>query len=148
MNRTFVLAAALLAAGATHAQVTVDDAWVRATVPQQQASGAFMRIRSVTAARLVQASSPVADVVEIHQMSMHGDVMKMQAVPALELPAGKPVALEPGGYHLMLMQLKRSLKAGERVPLTLLVEGADGKRQSVDVEAAVRALGAGAPGKH
>jgi copper(I)-binding protein len=90
----------------------------------------------------------VADVVEIHQMSMHGDVMKMQAVPELELPAGKPVALEPGGYHLMLMQLKRSLNAGERVPLTLLVEGADGKRQSVDVEAAVRALGAGAPGKH
>ena len=96
----------LLSAGGAQAQVIVKDAWVRATVPQQQATGAFLQIGSATDARLVQASSSVAGIVEIHQMSMQGDVMKMQAVAAIELPAGKTVALQPGGYHIMLMALK------------------------------------------
>ena len=88
----------------------------------------------------MQVSTPAAGVAEIHEMAMDGDVMRMRAIGALELPAGKTVALQPGGYHLMLMQLKAALKAGETVPLTLVVETRDGKRQTLDVSAAVRPL--------
>jgi periplasmic copper chaperone A len=125
-----------------HAQVTVKDAWVRATVPQQVATGAFMQIVSAGEARLVEVRSSVAGVVQIHEMSMQGDVMKMHAVPGVELPAGKPVDLKPGGYHVMLMDLKQPLKAGDTVPLTLVVEGKDKKRETVDVKATVRQLNA------
>lgn len=141
-----ILYAAL--AGAAFAQVTVTDPWVRATVPQQTASGAFMKLDSAQAVRLVQARSPAAGVVEIHEMAMENNVMRMRAVGGLDLPAGKAVALEPGGYHLMLMNLKKPLKAGETVPLTLVLEKADGTRETVDVQAPVRALGAAAHGGH
>jgi len=132
--------AVLFSVSAAQAQVTVTDAWVRATVPQQRASGAFLRLDSVADATLVQASSALAAVVEIHQMSMQGDVMKMQQVPGIALPAGTTVVLEPGGYHIMLMELKRTLKAGDTVPLTLVVETADKQRREVQVQATVRAL--------
>jgi copper(I)-binding protein len=69
-------------------------------------------------------------------------------VPALELPAGKAVELKPGGYHLMLMDLKATLKAGDTVPLTLVVEGKDGKRETLEVKAPVRALGSDSAQKH
>ena len=71
---------------------------------------------------------------------MDGNVMKMRAVIGLDLPAGKAVELKPGGYHLMLMDLKQELKAGESVPVTLVIEGTGGKRESVDVKAPVKAL--------
>jgi copper(I)-binding protein len=139
--------AATFATFAVHAQTTVDDPWVRATVAQQKASGLFARITSATGGRLVSVSSPVAGVVEIHEMSMQGDVMKMRALPnGLELPAGKAVELKPGGYHVMLLDLKRTLKAGERVAATLVIEGKDGKRETMQVDATVRALGAAAAG--
>ena len=136
-------AAATLLALATGAwaQTTVKDPWVRGTVAQQKASGAFMHITSAQGAKLVSVSSPVAGVSEIHEMAMQGDTMRMRAVPALDLPAGKVVELKPGGYHLMLMDLKQQLKAGESVPLTLVVEGKDGKRETVAVQAVVKALG-------
>ena len=135
-------AAALLAiASSAHAQTTIKDAWVRGTVAQQMASGAFMHITSAQGGKLVSVSSPVAGVAEIHEMAMQGDTMRMRAVPALELPAGKAVELKPGGYHLMLMDLKQQLKAGETVPLTLVVEGKDGKRETVAVQAVVKPLG-------
>ena len=85
-------------------------------------------------------ASPLAGVVEIHEMAMDGNVMKMRAVAVLELPAGKTVELKPGGYHVMLMDLKQPLKAGETVPLTLVVEGAGGKRETVEISAPVKAL--------
>jgi len=143
MKRLFFLLSMLLAcvAGA-QAQVAVKDAWVRATVPQQVATGAFMQIVSAGEARLVEVRSSVAGVVEIHQMAMQGDVMKMHAVPGVELPAGKPVELKPGGYHVMLMDLKQTLKAGDMVPLTLVVEGKDKKRETIDIKASVRQLNA------
>jgi copper(I)-binding protein len=133
------LAAAALAAGA---QTVVKDAWVRGTVAQQKATGAFMQVLSAQGGRLVSAASPVAGVVEIHEMAMEGNVMKMRAIAGLDLPAGKAVDLKPGGYHVMLMDLKQPLAAGETVPLTLVVEGKDGKRESVEVKAPVRALAA------
>lgn len=146
--RFAAVCAALLAGAAAQAQVRVQDAWVRATVPQQQATGAFLHITSTTDAKLVQVSTPAAAVAEIHEMAMDGNVMRMRAISALELPAGKTVALQPGGYHLMLMQLKGALKDGEAVPLRLVVETRDGKRQTVEVSAAVRPLNSAASGGH
>ncbi len=144
MKRTITLLAALLAFGA-QAQTTVKDAWVRGTVAQQKATGLFAQITSAGGGKLVSAASPVAGIVEIHEMTLDGGVMKMRAVPALELPAGKMVELKPGGYHVMLMELKQELKAGDTVPLTLVVEGADGKRETVELKAAVRPLGEAQP---
>ena len=123
-----------------HAQPVVSDAWARATVPQQKATGFFAQITYPKGGKLISASSPVAGVVEIHEMAMEGDVMKMRAIATLDLPAGKPVALRPGGHHVMLLDLKQQLKPGERVPLKLVFEGADKKRETVEVKAVVKAL--------
>jgi copper(I)-binding protein len=131
-----------LTAGAALAQTTVKDAWVRGTVPQQKATGLFGQITSVQGGKLVGASSPLAGAVEVHEMAMEGTTMKMRPVPALELPAGKAVELKPGGYHVMLLDLKQALSAGTTVPVTLVVEGKDGKRETVEIKAPVRALGA------
>ncbi len=138
MKRVVVSFAVLLAAFAAQAQVTVKDAWVRATVVQQKATGAFMQLQSSQDAKLISAQSPVAGVVEVHEMTMDGGVMKMRAVPSLALPAGKTVDLKPGGYHVMLMDLKGQVKDGDTVPVTLVVEGKDGKRQNIEVKAAAR----------
>jgi copper(I)-binding protein len=140
--RMTVLVASLLAAS-VQAQVTVKDAWVRATVPQQKATGAFMQLQAGKDSKLVSASSPVTPVVEVHEMVMQDNVMKMRQVPGIDLPAGKTVELKPGGYHVMLMDLKQPVKEGDVVPITLVVEGKDGKRESVEVKASVRALAAG-----
>lgn len=138
-----LLAAAALFAVCTApatAQVKVEQAWVRATVAQQKATGAFMLLTAGKDLRLVEARSPVAGVVEVHEMTMANNVMKMRAVAALELPAGKTVELKPGGYHIMLMDLKAPVKEGGSVPITLVVEGKDGKRENLEVKAPVRPL--------
>ena len=135
-------ALALFASTGAHADVTISEPWVRATVPAQQATGAFMRLKSDTDARLVSAASPVAGVVEIHEMVMDKDVMRMSPIPALALPAGKEVELRPGGYHVMLMDLKAQVKEGDPVPLTLTIENKDGKRQTLKLSAPARALNA------
>ena len=142
---TAALAAALTLSVAAHAQVTVKDPWVRGTVAQQSATGAFMSLTADADARLVSAASPAAAVVEIHEMAMDGGVMKMRAVPALALPAGKAVELKPGGYHVMLIDLKKPLSTGDVVPITLTIEKS-GQRSTVEVKAPVRALTTGAPG--
>lgn len=141
---------ATLAAAAT-AQVTVSDPWVRATVPQQKATGMFAAVTAAKGGKVVAASSPMAEVVEIHEMAMDNNVMRMRAIPALELPAGKAVELKPGGFHVMLMGLKQQVKEGDTVSVNLVVEGQDGKRETVEVKAPVRALAspaAGAPAGH
>ena len=136
-------------AGTAQAQVTVKDAWVRATVPQQQATGAFMQLSAARDTRLVAASSPLTQAVEVHEMAMQDNVMRMRQVPGVDLPAGKPVELKPGGYHVMLMDLKQQVKAGDTVPITLVFEGKDGKRESVAIQAPVRPLNAtAAHGEH
>ena len=146
--RTLTLATAMAAAGAAHAQVTVKDAWVRATVAQQKATGAFMQIHSSEAVRLVQVQSPIAGVAEVHEMALEGDVMKMRALPALPLSAGQPMTLRPGGHHIMLLDLHQQVKPGDTVPLTLTFEAAGGQRHSLQVQATARALGASAPAGH
>ena len=148
LKSTVVLCAMTLFAWSAQAQVTVKDAWVRATVPQQHSSGVFLQIASVGDARLVQVTSPLAEVAELHQMKMDGDIMRMSAVTGIDLPAGKTVALSSGGYHIMMLGLKQQLKAGDSVPLTLVVETADHKREIVQVNAAVRAAGTMPAMKH
>lgn len=144
----FVLSLSVLVLSfSASAQVTVKDAWVRATVAQQKATGAFMQLLSAQDAHLISAQSPVAGVVEVHEMRMDGGVMKMRAVPKLALPAGKAVDLKPGSYHVMLMDLKGQVKDGDAVPVTLLFEGQDGKRQTLEIKAIARA-GAAAAMKH
>ncbi|CAM8656420.1 COG2847 Copper(I)-binding protein [Comamonadaceae bacterium] len=107
--------------------VEVQNAWARATVQGQKASGAFMTLTAQTPGRLVSVSSPVAGVAEVHEMKMEGDVMKMRALAnGLELPAGKPVELKPGGYHVMLMDLKLPLQKDTTIPVTLVFKDAKG----------------------
>lgn len=123
--------------------VKVDDAWVRGTVAAQKATGAFMRLTPSANARLVAAQSPVANVVEIHEMAMEDNVMKMRQVPGLDLAAGRTTELKPGGYHVMLIDLKQQLKGGEQVPITLVFEDAAKKRFTQEIQAPVTALGGG-----
>ena len=130
----------VVVSGLAAAQVAVKDPWVRATVPQQKATGAFMQIETRQATRLIEARSPVAGVVEFHEMKMENNVMKMRQVDGLDVPAGKAVELKPGGYHVMLMDLKEQMKEGASVPVTLVFEGADKKRETVEVKATVRSL--------
>jgi periplasmic copper chaperone A len=103
---------ALSLVAAANEPITVSNGWVRATVAGQKGSGAFMKITVKEGTRLTSVSSPVAGVAEVHEMKMEGDVMKMRAVPMLDIPAGGTVELKPGGYHLMLMDLKQALPVG------------------------------------
>lgn len=143
--KNLVIAAMMALTSAAWAQTTVkvEDAWVRGTVAQQQATGAFMRLTASQNARLVEASSPVAGVTEVHEMAMENDVMRMRQIPGLDLAAGQTVELKPGGFHVMLMDLKQTLRAGQNVPITLVFEDANSNRFTQQVEAPVRALGAG-----
>lgn len=136
----FALLAAGLFSTSALAQVTVTDPWVRATVPQQKSAGAFMRVQAAAKARLAGVSTPVAGRAELHEMAMENNTMRMRQVEGIDLPAGQAVNLASGGYHVMFFDLKRQLKEGETVPLTLVVQDAAGKRSNVTVEAQVRPL--------
>jgi copper(I)-binding protein len=130
--------AALLTAGlacAVHAQVTVDGAWARATVPNQSATGAFMRLTAQKDVVLTGASSPVAGIVEVHEMRLDQGIMRMRAADRLALKAGQTIELKSGGLHIMMMGLKKQIKAGERVPLTLSFKAADGTLSTVETNA-------------
>jgi copper(I)-binding protein len=130
------------------AQVTVSDPWIRATVPAQKTAGAFMQLKSSKPVRLVAVSSPVAGRVEIHQMEMQGQTMRMHAVDGLDLPANQPVNLAAGGYHIMLFDLRHQLKDGEQVPMTFSFVDAGGKnaqRENVTVQVPVKPIAYSAP---
>jgi copper(I)-binding protein len=143
MKRQFLALAALLVAAAAHAQATISDPWVRGTVPAQKATGAFMRIQAEQDVRLIAAASPVAGVAEIHTMALDGDVMKMrQLKDGLPIAKGATAELRPGGYHVMLLELKQPLTPGQTVPLTLTFEDAERHRFTREVQAPVRPLGA------
>jgi len=123
--------------------VKISDPWVRATVPGQSVAGAYMELTSNVPAALVAADSPVARKTEPHSTTFDGGVMKMRAVERIELPANETVVLKPGGYHLMLVDIKRELKPGDRVPLTLIVQGRNGARSTLQLDAEVRAAAVG-----
>ena len=144
-----VLASLLLSGRSPAAEtVAVHAPWVRGTVAGQKATGAYMELTSRVPARLVSASSPVAGAVEIHNMTMEKGVMKMFPVDGIDLPAGKPVKLAPGGYHAMMLDLRRQLKAGERVPFKLTFELADKRRETIDVDVEVRDVTGAKPHAH
>ena len=124
------------------AQVSVDRPWSRATPPGAKVGAGFMQLRNAGAAdRVVGASSPVAGRVEMHITVRDGDVMKMREVTSFEVPAGGSVVLKPGGAHLMLLDLKRPLKKGEKVPLRLKLE----KGGELKMELSVEEMGARQP---
>lgn len=151
MHKLVLAALVALNSAPALADVDIFEPWVRATVTQQRTTGAFMRLVSDSDTRLVSASSPVAELVQIHEMTMHNDVMKMGPVQGLDLPAGKAVELKPGGYHVMLMGLKAQVEVGDVVPLTLVFEGRDGTQLRVEVSAPARPLNTAAgtaPTKH
>ena len=130
---------ALLLATTAHAQnLNVQNAWVRATVQGQKATGAFMQITAPAASTLVSVSTPVAGVAEVHEMKMDGDVMRMRPLTkGLELPAGKAVQLKPGGYHLMLMDLKLPLQKDTTIPITLTLRDSKGVQSTQDLRVPV-----------
>lgn len=119
----------------------IDHPWARATAPMQKAGGAFLTVKNTgaTGDRLIKADSPAAGKVELHTMTMDGTVMRMREVDAIDVPAGGKAELKPGGFHVMLIDLKAPLVAGQTAPLTLTFERAG----SITVELAIEALGAG-----
>lgn len=141
-----MVASLALVSLAAHAEVSVKDAWIRATVAQQKSTGAFMQLQSSNDVQIVDIQTSVAGVAEIHEMKMDNNIMKMRPIPQLALPAGKAVELKPGGYHVMLMDLKTQIKEGDTVLMTLTVEGKDKKREVIEIKAKARALN-GAQGK-
>ncbi len=140
-TRTAIAAALAVTAVAASAQTKVTDAWVRGTVPQQTGTGLFAKLTSTQGGKLVAAESPAAALVEVHEMVMEDNIAKMRGVESVELPPGKTVELKPGSYHVMLLDLTKPLKAGDKVPVTFIVEGRDGKQESITAEATVRPLG-------
>lgn len=120
--------------------VKATNAWVRATVPGQSVAGAYLDITASARTALLAVESSVAGKSELHTMSMENGVMRMRPVGKIELPAHHAVSLKPGGYHVMLMDIKRELKAGERVPLRLKLQDSHGVNTTVEIEAEVRAV--------
>jgi len=130
--------AMVLVAGVQAQTVEVKNAWVRATVQGQKATGAFMQITAPAASTLISVSTPVAGVAEVHEMKMDGDVMRMRPLAkGLELPAGKAVQLQPGGYHLMLMDLKLPLQKDTTIPVTLTLQDSKGVQSSQELRVPV-----------
>lgn len=142
MIRKFtVLILSLLAIPISHAAdiAKVTDAWVRLPPPGAKIVAAYLTIESKQALSLSHVTSPAAEAVEIHTMSMHNGMMKMRQIPVLALEAGKPVKLEPGGLHLMLINPKQALKEGDTVPLVLNFKQGTRAAGAVEVQATVKA---------
>jgi copper(I)-binding protein len=132
-------------AGLTQAQnakvgpLQIENAYTRATVPGQMAAGGFMKVENKGVVDLlVSASSPAAGEVQLHEMAMEGNVMKMRQVKDIPVPAGGAVELKPGGMHLMFMNIKAPLVAGETIPVKLKFA----KAGEVEVKFPVNAMGA------
>ena len=129
------------------ATVDVRDGWVRQSVPGQSGTGAFMKLTAPTGTKLVAITTPAAGVAEVHEMKMESDTMKMRELAGgLDLPAGQTVELKPGGYHVMMMDLKGPLAKGATVPMTLKFEDAKGAKTSLDVTLPVGTPEGGAAG--
>ena len=113
---------------------------MRGVVKGQTETGAFMTLTATEATSLVGAASPVAKAVQIHEMKMEGDMMKMRPVKALAIPANIPVELKPGGYHVMLIDLTKPLAKGDMVPIKLTFRDKGGSESTLEVQAQVREL--------
>ena len=137
-----VLSSAAIAQNASVGSIKIENAYTRATAPGQQVAGGFLKIENKGAAdQLISASSPVAGEVQLHEMAMEGNVMKMRQVKDIAVPANGVVELKPGGLHLMFMNIKAPLAAGESVPVKLKFA----KAGEVEIKVPVNAMG---PMKH
>ncbi|MBI4809477.1 MAG: copper chaperone PCu(A)C [Nitrosomonadales bacterium] len=134
------LVALFCAATASAADVKVSEAWARATAPGQDSASVQMVITSDKAGALVAGDSGIAKTVEIHTMVMEGNMMKMRAIEELLLPAKTAVSLGADGNHMMLIGLKKPLKAGDSVPFALTIKFADGSKATVKSQALVKPL--------
>jgi copper(I)-binding protein len=153
MNSKFLIRsltlASLMFTSAWAQNISVHNAWARATVQGQKATGAFMTLTSKTETRLVGVSTSVASVAEVHEMKMDNNVMQMRALPdGLPLPAGKAVALQPGGFHVMLMDLKLPLQKDTTIPLTLRFKDAKGVESNVEIKVPVSQVAPGGGKEH
>ncbi|HVY06703.1 MAG TPA: copper chaperone PCu(A)C [Burkholderiales bacterium] len=146
----FLAWVAFVFAGSVHAAelVKVVDPWSRATVPGQSVGGVYMDLVASEPLRLVAIRTAAAETAEVHQMKMEKGMMRMRAVPFLALPAGKTVKLRPGGYHVMLFDLKNSLVEGQKLKLELVVEDAAKIQHRIPVEALIRDRDAGMASGH
>jgi copper(I)-binding protein len=139
LSKPLAFAACLLVAGAAMAQtgqVELKDAWARAAPGKAETGAAYLTIVSPAKDRLVSVSTPVAKKAELHTMTTEGGVMKMRPLDGVDVPAGQPVTLKPGGAHIMLMGLNQPLQAGQSFPLTLSFEKAGQREVTVAVEKA------------
>ena len=124
--------------------VKVANAWVREPAPGQKTAAAYLELTSDRNLALVAAGSPAAGRVEMHSMTMDGGVMRMRTLPRVDLPAGQTVKLAPGGTHLMLLELKQPLKAGDKLQLVLSLQPSQPATTSLTtltVDAEVRGSG-------
>jgi len=144
MHRALILAliGLALAAPAVADNVKIENAWARATAPGQKVAAGFLDLTADADMVVVGGSSPVSKSLELHFMRMDNGVMEMRQMKEIALPKGQTVKLEPGGLHIMFIGMKNQIKAGDKVPVTLIVKGADGKEQKLAVEAEVRRPGA------
>lgn len=109
----------LLIACKQQTEITISEAWVRPSIPGQSVGAAYMTINSPQDSKMVYVETESAKKVEIHSMTMNNGVMKMRMMEELPLEAGKPAKLAPGGFHLMLFDLKSPLKVGDNVNFKL-----------------------------
>src|SRR3984957_8104939 len=124
--------------------IEIVQPWTRTTPPTAESGGGYLVVKNTgtTPDRLIAVKSPVADKVEIHEMKMDGNIMRMREVEkGIEIPPGATVELKPGGFHVMFMGLKAPFAKDAKVPLTLVFE----KAGSIDVDLMVQAMGAQAP---
>lgn len=148
MLKPLLTALFLFAAASAHAQVDVTDAWARATGKGQKATGVFMNLTAKKATRLVGIKTDLTPIAEVHEMKMEQDVMKMQTIKALDLPAGQTVSLKPGSFHVMLMDLKAPVEEDSHVIVTLLFEDAAGVKTQQEVHAVAKKAPMGGADKH
>ena len=116
----------------------VSGYWIKTTIPGSAVSAAYMQIKSAIPFKLIKVESPAAGIVEIHDMKMNAGVMEMKALDVIEVPANKAVTLKPGGVHVMLMNVKKPINKGDKVPMTLTFEGANMKAVLVTLELVAR----------
>ena len=143
MHRALILAlmGLVLSVPALADSVKIENAWVRATAPGQKVAGGFLDLTADADMVVVGGNSPVSQRVELHFMRMDNGVMEMRQMKEIALPKGQTVKLEPGGLHIMFIGINKQIKAGEKVPVTLIVKRTDGKEQKLAVEAEVRKPG-------
>lgn len=133
------IASILISACSKQNSIEIKNQWARASNDGQDVSAAYMTIVSNEDTSLIAIDSDVADVIEIHSMSMENGVMKMRMLDTLDLIAGKPTELSPGGFHLMLFDLKKPLTAGKEAHFTLHFKNKAGQEKTISVTSPIKA---------